>query len=233
MDHPENAISQLELGLSYARGDIYGRAIEHLTIAIEQGLDEDDEREARSWRSICLGQSGLVEEALADADWLIEWGFYKKYEWRGHLRDRLHDYQGAIADYTRAMELEPERAGVNQYFVRGHVYFRAGMYPEAIDDYTTAISLYDFPSVQAAAYGWRGKAYVELGDYQAGLDDFQRAAELAGSPEPHLTGYYFHRGLAREKLGDLEGAIADYRCEEIDPNHPEASRIMKLLEQFE
>ena len=221
--------SNLEIGLDYAHQDNYDEAVKFLTLAINEGLVLEDEEEARGWRSICYGQSGHLEEALEDADWLIARGYESKYRWRAHLKERLQDYEGAIQDYTHDIEQSKEHASWQDYMKRGLSYYFAKQFQNAIEDFTRALQLVQYPTLRDELYGWRGKACVELGNYQAGLDDFQRSLEISGDGV-HVTGWFFYRGLAREKLGDRDGAIADYRRAIIDPEHQEAPRVLELIE---
>lgn len=224
----DEQFSNLELGLSYMGSDDYEQAIHYLTLAIDEGLDEEDEIEARRKRSLAYGQSGRVAEAIVDADWYIERGETDRFKWRGHLRERAKDYSGALADYSRVIETEPEPFFEN-YLKRGQMYFYTGQFKEAIQDFTTALSLESRSTIGEAIYVWRGKAYVDNGQYQAGLDDFQHAIDIVGF-EPHDAYWYcFHRGLAKEVLGDKEEALKDFRRATIPDNHPQADRVKKLI----
>jgi len=229
MDEKE---SNLDLGLMYAGGDNYDKAIEYLTLAIQEEIDLEDEIEARSWRSTSYGQSGMVKEALTDANWLISHGETQKFRWRAHLKERLKDYQGAIEDYSHVIEVDQPPISFELYLKRGQMYFHTEQFAKAVDDFTVALSLVDYPSLAETIHIWRGKANVELEHYQAGLDDFQNAIDLVGF-EPHDKFWFcYHRGLARENLGDVEGAIKDYRFAIIPADHSQAERVNKLLDSL-
>jgi len=225
----DEQFSNLELGLSYMGTDEYKQAIYHLTLAIEEGLDDEDEIEAYRSRSLAYGQSGMVAEALADADWYIARGKTDRFRWRGHLKERLQDYAGALEDYSKVIELEAP-PNFEIYLKRGQMYFHTGQFKQAIEDFTTALSLESRTTIGEAIYVWRGKAYVDDGQYQAGLDDFQRAIDIVGF-EPHDVFWYcFHRGLAKEALGDSDGALKDFRRATIPDKHPQVDRVKKLLQ---
>jgi tetratricopeptide (TPR) repeat protein len=51
----------------------------------------------------------------------------------------LGDYEQAIRDCDKAVELEPESADI--YHNRGYVYYQAGRYPEAIRDLERSLEL--------------------------------------------------------------------------------------------
>ncbi|WP_083862889.1 tetratricopeptide repeat protein [Calothrix sp. PCC 7507] len=81
----------------------------------------------------------------------------------------LRNYQGAIADYTKVIQLSPS---ANAYSDRGFALAALSKYREAIADYDRAISL--VPKHYTAHYG-RGLARVNLGDKKGALSDLQRA----------------------------------------------------------
>jgi tetratricopeptide (TPR) repeat protein len=92
---------------------------------------------------------------------------------RGNDRYEKKDYQGAIEDYDRAIQLKPNY--VEAYIDRGWAKGDSGDNQGAISDYTKAIELN--PSY-ADAYNGRGDAKSNLGDNQGAIADYQKAAEL-------------------------------------------------------
>jgi tetratricopeptide (TPR) repeat protein len=85
----------------------------------------------------------------------------------------IGDYQEAIKDFDRAIELDPKLAGA--YWGRGKTYHELGDYQEAIKDFDRAIEL--DPKL-AGAYWSRGKAYQKLGNQQQANEDFKTAGKL-------------------------------------------------------
>ena len=80
------------------------------------------------------------------------------------------DYYGAIADFTKAIEIDPNYA--RAYVLRGD---SKEDYYAAIADYTKAIEIdpnYDY------AYAFRGVAKEELGDLNGACADWKEAAKL-------------------------------------------------------
>ena len=124
------------------------------------------------------------------------------------------DYQGAIADYTRAISLDPNYA--TAYHNRGNSYRKLRDYSAAIADFNRAISL---DPNYATAYYNRGNSYREIRNYSAAIADFNRAIRI----NPNYSDAYNNRGDIREKLGDYSGATADFkRALKIDPNNSAA-----------
>ena len=85
------------------------------------------------------------------------------------------DYDGAIADCTKAVELKPDYAGA--YNNRGWSEFLKNDYDNAIRDATHAIQL---GSKNRYAYGTRGWARYGKSDNAGALEDLKKAIELSG-----------------------------------------------------
>lgn len=96
---------------------------------------------------------------------------------RASTRARLGDLDGALQDYTRAMELAPADAEI--VFNRGNVYAALGNLPAAIADYTAAVSM---QPVYARALFNRGTVRAAMGDTAGALADWQRAIEVEPDP---------------------------------------------------
>ncbi len=121
------------------------------------------------------------------------------------------DIQGAIDDYTKAIEIDPKY--VDAYNNRGNARSTLGDKQGAIADYNKAIEL---NPTYARAYSNRGLARADLGDKQAAIVDYNKAIEL----DPNYALAYYNRANARDDLGDKQGAIVDYtKSIELDPSY--------------
>ena len=121
------------------------------------------------------------------------------------------DYEKAIEDYTRAIELQPDYFFA--YYNRGLAYFKLRNNQSAIADYTKAIGI---KSNNANAYFNRGLAYFKLGNNQSAIADYTKAIKL----NDKYAYAYNNRGLAYFKLGNNQSAIADYtKAIEIDDRY--------------
>lgn len=96
---------------------------------------------------------------------------------RGVARARLGDLNGAVLDYTRAMELAPTDA--ETVFNRGNAYAAAGNLPAAISDFTTAVTLRPGYS---QAYFNRGTVRAAAGDVTGAVTDWQWAMDTERDP---------------------------------------------------
>jgi tetratricopeptide (TPR) repeat protein len=133
---------------------------------------------------------------------------------RGIQKVRRGDLEGAIAEFTRAIELAPRYA--NAYNNRGNVRGEQGHLPSAIDDFTKAIEI--DPRLGDAYYN-RGRIRKQAGQLEAALDDYGRAIALS----PRRVEAYVDRATVRGMRGDSAGAIADCsRAIELDPRASQA-----------
>jgi Flp pilus assembly protein TadD len=114
------------------------------------------------------------------------------------------DYRGALAEFNRAIQLNPNLAIAYNYrgILKGE---KIGDSQGALADYNRAIQLN--PN-DAKAYNNRGILKAnKLGDIQGALAEYNRAIQL--NPSEAIA--YSNRGLLKaEKLGDIQGALADY-----------------------
>ena len=64
---------------------------------------------------------------------------YDTYYSRGLAHNKMGQYDKAISDYTKAIELNPKHADI--YYSRGLARNKMGQYDKAISDFTEAIKL--------------------------------------------------------------------------------------------
>ena len=89
-------------------------------------------------------------------------------------------YDDAIADYTKAIALDPNCA--RAYNDRGVAYYRKGAFDRAIADFDKAIAL---NRNYALAYFNRGVVYYEKGNKEQTIVDYRKALEI--NPSDQLT----------------------------------------------
>ncbi|MBI4615033.1 MAG: tetratricopeptide repeat protein [Planctomycetes bacterium] len=146
---------------------------------------------------------------LLPLDW-DEPGTASAWNNRGLARLEQGDLAGAVADFTRAIQLDQDFTMA--YVNRGIARREQGDLAGAIADHTQAIEI---DPTLPAAYSNRGSARHAQGDLAGASADFTRAIELA----PGFAPAYVNRGSLRNEQGDLAGAIADYtRAIELDPD---------------
>ena len=121
------------------------------------------------------------------------------------------NYQQAINDYNKAIQLNPQLA--TAYNNRGLAYDNLGNYQQAINDYNKAIQLN--PQF-ALAYNNRGLAYIKLGNHQQAINDFNKAIQL----NPQYAMAYIARGLAYARVGNYQQSIKDFnKTIELNPQY--------------
>ena len=125
----------------------------------------------------------------------------KEYCNQGVAKQKKGDLDGALADYTRAIELNPFDAIL--YNNRGVAKTAKGNLDSAIADFDRALQL---DSRNAEAYDNRGIAVQKTGDLDGALRNYDRAIDLSGK----FARAFAHRGYIKMTKGDLDGALGDY-----------------------
>ena len=122
------------------------------------------------------------------------------YFYRAAAYNGKGEYDLAIADFGRAIELKPDYA--EAYNNRGIAYIRKGEYDQAIADYAKALELN--PNI-IQAHSALGYIYAVQGKLHEALEENLKVLELA--PNDYAT----HKNLAMiyQQLGRLEEAIAE------------------------
>jgi tetratricopeptide (TPR) repeat protein len=132
----------------------------------------------------------------------------------GNAKVAKGDSDAAIADYTRALQIDPAYAAA--YNNRGYAKHVKRDLDGAIEDYTRALKL---DPQFAFAYTSRGIARQAKGDLKGALEDYTRAVEADHNYAPA----YYNRGIAKSANNDLDGALIDYtRALDIDPKYSAA-----------
>ena len=119
--------------------------------------------------------------------------------YRADLRIDLNDFKGAIADYTKVIELRPTS---DSYAKRAELYYDLGDFKHAITDYSAALS----SEKDKNYYNKRGEANFKLGKNTSALLDFNAAIRMDDKYTAALT----NRGKLHEKKGNLNDALDDY-----------------------
>lgn len=167
---------------------------------------------ARSYRCLCLGDTGDYQRMLLDAyrvvdarpRWAVTQGeLGRALRWVGRAEE-------ADAALSLAIGIEPERA--KWYAMRSEARFYLGQFKRSLSDAETALKLN--PDI-GMAYTVRGSIQMATGKIDEGEADFRKAIELMPtSPQP-----YIRRGLLRARRGSWQAGLADLtRATELDPD---------------
>ena len=101
------------------------------------------------------------------------------YQNRANANFVMGEYDTAIADYNKAIELNPKEPAI--YFSRGLAHFNKQSYTPAIADFDKVIEL---DPKEAMAYFKRGNALEKMGNFEKAHADYQKAVELDPDNEP-------------------------------------------------
>lgn len=183
----ENAI-QLDPQYGYA---YYGRAWvkssrgdhEGALADAQTGMSLDSQHTGMYFRRIGTAYQGLrrfgeaieaFNEALRLNSNMDEGTIYN----RGICYSQMKEYDLALADFTRCLELDPDWAWA--FSERGRVYLQLKEYDKAIKDCTNAIK---YKPNYFHGYLIRAYAYQESGDHKKAKVDFENALKLTGSQQ--------------------------------------------------
>ncbi len=156
-------------------------------------------------RGSIRGQKADYHGALKDFDYAIKLqaGNGDYYHQRSQVHDYLNNMDQAMADVTKATELQGSDFSRSLSFAfRGRLYRKQSKYLEAANDYTAAIKLSpDF------AYHWgnRGNVYAELKDYNKAIADLDEAIKL----DPKNRYFFRDRASAYRAIGRNDLAAQD------------------------
>ena len=128
---------------------------------------------------------------------------YIGYWLRGNMYKLNGDPQQALADYTRALELNNKDE--DSYFNRGKILDDLGKPAEAIKDYNRSIAL---NRSHADVFNNRGWARFETGDTVHSIPDFDTAISL----KPEYAEAFNNRGWVRTKCGEWPLAERDFKA---------------------
>ena len=147
---------------------------------------------------------------------------------RGTLLWHRADYDGAISNYTKAIEIDEAKvkAGhadepdlkrlASTYLIRAKVRRVCRRFDGALADIDRSLQIR--PN-WAEAYYERGFTYKMAGDANMAVAEYAKAIDI----NPKYARAYIDRGYARNDLGDSKGALNDFDTGiEIDPTDVQA-----------
>ena len=147
----------------------------------------------------------------------------------GNDKYKNGDLNGALADYTEAIRLDPNLGLA--YMNRSAVHAAQKNFDQAIEDATKAIELkLSDPRDTAVAYTNRAAAYVGKEEYDKALADTGEAIKAKAD----YAKAYLLQGVAYANQGAKDEAIAAFKkVTEIAPNSEEAKSAQQGIEQLE
>lgn len=228
--------------------------------AFEEAIAESEGRFAPAWRAraeefVWLNRYDEALQSVEQAITLVPNDIHLQ-ELQGHLLQRLQRYSEAIRVYQEALKLWKQDRGVA---LSVQITDHEGVEGEVLWDRASALSLPENLAILyenrgdvrgavtaklgvishgesqnsalkfnlALAYLNRGNRFAGEEQWQQAIADYSRALEL----EPENAFTYGNRGLARSRIGDREGAIADFQqAAELFDTQADVTNFQRALE---
>ncbi len=231
-----NAKAYSDRGYAYSQMDQPRKALRDFNRMIRQTwLDyyrATDSKESRSGKS---------RGGFGSRDYYL-YSVAQAYVDRGALKSMMGLEKKAVADYGRALTLQPDMK--EAYNNRGWSYGKIGEYARAENDYRRALEVdpgFEIgkfnlaqlqacqkklqelegavndadPFARAKAHSWRGAIYGKMGNFERALRELGQAIEL----DPQLISAYVTRGNVYQETRKNEQALADYsKALSLDPS---------------
>ena len=146
------------------------------------------------------------------------------YNKSGKMKIQRSDFDGAIGDLDRAIELDPK--SVTAYNDRAFAKESKGDFTGALADYSRAIEIDpNYPNV----FSQRGFVYYLIREFKAAIDDFHRSIEInpKGGDHRHLFLWLAQMHLGQKKRADRE--LSGYFGDRIKAPGDRAGRIGAFL----
>ena len=170
---PTDYVSLIERGIEYNLNDEYEKSLVDLNAALKVNPTNID---GLYYRAICYQKLKMYDKTFEDYSALIALKYSdvaEIYHNRGYTYEILEQYESALKDYDKAIELEPYKAFY--LFNRAFLYQSQEKNIEAIKDYDMVIL---FEPENAKALTNRGEAHYALGNKEKAYADFIKAQEF-------------------------------------------------------
>jgi len=163
--------------------------------------------------------------ALFDTDRPAQWRIYFA---RGITFERRDNWEGAEADFRKALELSPEQPSVLNYLGYSLVERRED-FDEALDMIKRAVGARPYDGYIRDSLGW---VYFRLGRYEDAVEEMERAVELLPL-EPvlndHLGDTFWAVGRVREARFQWRRALS-FVTDDTDVDELNPDRIRRKLD---
>lgn len=228
--NPRSGHGRYIRGLFYTGGEQNEAAIHDLTIAckLDPELEKAKERLAKLLpdkdideyldnRTIEFNIDNDEEDNEPESfPGETEFDFYA-----GRASDKMieDDLEGAVEDYTKALEIHPDNECYNNL---GVVKYDLEDYQGALEAYNKGLEI--VPDDYVILYN-RAQTKVYMGNYAGAIEDYTLVLEL--DPD-HKEQHYFARGKAKAQTDDKKGAFSDfYKAVELSEHYEEKYYIYR------
>jgi tetratricopeptide (TPR) repeat protein len=186
-------------------------------------------------RAMLFQKQGDSNRAMAAYDRAIELDpdKYRAFRERGECYLAKGDCDRALADFSKCIELTPESS--YQYKRRADALFHLNRFDEALADIAKAVELNPTDTTNLS---WIPLSEVAACPSESFRKGVLRLADKTVEASPGLKQAYVARARLREKLGQVEGALADLsKAVELAPRDGDLSawraKIYMELEQYD
>jgi tetratricopeptide (TPR) repeat protein len=121
----------------------------------------------------------------------------------GIIRGSKGDLKNALLLLNSALAIDPEKGSA--YYNRALIFDQLNMKEEGIRDYDKAL-IYK-PDLKLEILNNRSNLLLETGRFREAILDFDYLISLGGNN----FYYYSNRGIARQQINDIPGAMADFK----------------------
>lgn len=143
---------------------------------------------------------------------------------RGFAYAQRYEYQLAIDDWTRALEIDPRNVQVLN--ARAAAHYALGHIDEALADWNASIAIQ--PTAQALQA--RGQHYLQNGEYAKAIADFTDIIELFPDDNHLVIPALLARAMAKMESGDLKSAQEDcMKVLKLEPNNAKAHFVQSQV----
>ena len=147
--------------------------------------------------------AGLMISLKKETDLNLKARNYEYFFNRAQDKFELADYEEAILDYNKALELSPTEICL-VYSMRGNAKRNLGDFDGAISDQNKAL---DFDPLYADGYFNRGSAKYKMGDFAGAIEDYTQVIKI----NPKDSDAFFNRANIKKEIGDMRGACEDWK----------------------
>jgi tetratricopeptide (TPR) repeat protein len=166
------------------------------------------------------------DKALADFTETIRAGTRSAdvYVGTGIIYGSKGDIKNALLHLNTALAIDPAKGSA--YYNRALIFDRLNMKEEAIKDYENAL-IYN-PGMKREILNNRSNLLLETGRFREAILDFDYLISLGSN----TFYYYSNRGIARQQINDIPGAIADFKkALELQPDDNISATLLKKLQK--
>jgi protein O-mannosyl-transferase len=145
------------------------------------------------------------------------------YEGMGVILQSRGDLDNALKYINAAISIDPKKG--KTYYNRAMIYDKLNNKEEALTDYSRALNLDETLAKEVLSN--RSVLFLETGKYKQAARDLDLLISI--DDRDHM--YYFNRAFSKVQLGDVAGAIDDYRrVLELSPDNQEAQKQLMILQ---